>query len=80
MVMNRDRERLFRFVLADDVIVKVSFDVDRARNFESRFRDFFAFALFGDNIVTQLDTLVANVNARACDQRRGAALRVTRLF
>ena len=77
MVVNRDRESFLRFLLADDVIVEVSFDVDRTRNFQRRFRDLFALALFRNDVIAELDTLVTDVNAGARDQFLNFVLALT---
>ena len=67
-VLDGDRESFFRAILSDHVVVQVLLDVDRARHFESRFRRLFTLTLFGDDVVTEFDALVADIHARTSDE------------
>ena len=74
MVINRDRQKPLGAFLADDVLAQHVEDFARFGQAAQRadgqivvFDDFGA-ALFGEDAVAQLDTFVANINARTRDQ------------
>jgi len=67
VVVDRDRERALRLFLRDDVVVQDGVDVERLREVVEielrRTRE-----LFVDDLVTEVDALVADVDARTSDQ------------
>jgi hypothetical protein len=75
VVVDRHRERPLRFLLGDDVVVEDGVDVPRLREIVeielSR-----GGQLLVDDLVTEVDALVADVDARAGDQLLDLALRL----
>jgi hypothetical protein len=75
VVVDGDREGALRSLLADDVLVQDLVDLDRLRQaleLEARGRR----ELLVDDLVTEIDALVADVDARARDQLLDLALRL----
>ncbi|MNK94438.1 hypothetical protein D3C87_1146400 [compost metagenome] len=68
MIVTRNRERFLSLRLADDVIIKVSFDIRWFWNFESPFYRRFSVFFLIDDVVTKIDTLVTDVNSGTRDQ------------
>src|SRR5688572_15879442 len=76
MLVDGDRKTLLRFVLSDDVFVEKDLDVLRlwkCRAGSSRFRLFVVI----DDLVTDINALVANIDAGAGDQLFDVVLRLT---
>ena len=67
MVVNGNRQDLFGLVLADHVVVQGLLDFVRSRQVVARLVGPFI-ELFADDVVAQLDTLIADKNRRAGDQ------------
>ena len=66
VVVDRDRERALRLLLRDDVVVQDGVDVERLREIvevELRGRE-----LLVDDLVAEIDALVADVDAGTSDQ------------
>ena len=75
MVVHRDRKRALRLVLADDVLVEDGVDLlwlRQALDVERRSRR----QLFIDDLVTEIDAFVADVDARPRDQLLDLTLRL----
>jgi hypothetical protein len=68
MIVYRNREDLLRVVLADDVFIECGHDIARGRNLNPRSERRGLFKLFGEDIVAEVDTLVADIHARACHE------------
>ena len=67
VVVDGDRERPLRLVLRDDVVVEALVDLLRAgQRVEVEMRG--SRQLLVDDLVTEVDALVADVDARACDE------------
>ena len=75
MVVDRDREDLLRVLLADHVVVEELVDLLRLREvLEGELRG--VGELLGDDVVAELDALVADVDARSGDQLLHLLLRL----
>jgi len=72
-VVDRDREDLLRSLLADHVVVEEGLDLDRGRQGDRR-AVLFPLGLFGDDVVAELDALVADIDRRASNQLTDLAL------
>jgi hypothetical protein len=73
VVVDGDRERALRFLLADDVVVEDAVDVLRARQvLEVELRR--SGELLVDDLVAEINALVADVDARTGDQLLDLAL------
>ncbi len=68
VIVDGDRERLFGLFLPNYVIIQKRFNIDRLRHAQLNLGAFLALALFGDNVVAELNALIANINARSSDQ------------
>src|SRR5262249_43229245 len=67
VVVDRDGEDLLRPLLPDHVVVEEGLDLDRRRQRDRR-AVLLALALLGDDVVAELDALVANVDGGAGDE------------
>src|SRR5262249_13522632 len=73
VVVDRDGELLLRLVLADHVLIEEGLDLARLRQpvlVDALFR----LALLGDDVETDVDALVADVDGRAGDEFANVAL------
>ena len=68
VIVDRDGEDLLRALLADHVLVEDSLDLARLRDGRCRGEAFFLVALLGDDVVAEVDALVADVDGRSRDQ------------
>ena len=66
--MDRDRERLLRGLLADDVLVQVRLDVLRLGHHRAGGVVVLPLEFLGDDLVAQLDAFVADVDRGAGDE------------
>ncbi len=74
VVVDGDREDLLGALLTDHVVVEDLLDVVGLRNLRGRGRNFFAPVLLGDDVVAELDALVADVDRGAGDELLDFAL------
>jgi hypothetical protein len=75
VVVDRDGQGALRLLLADDVVVEDGVDVSRPRQIlEVELR--WSGELFVDDLVAEIDALVADVDARACNQLLDLSLRL----
>ena len=68
VVVDRDRELLLGLFLADDVLVEELLDLLRHRQRRARAAARLEAVVVGDDVVTDLDALIADEDRRACDQ------------
>lgn len=76
VVVHRHRELFLGVFLANHVVVEVRLDLCRLRKLGERHL-FSRRELFGDDLVAEIDALVAYVDARACDEFLDLLLRLT---
>ena len=75
VVVDRDRQDPLRLILTDDVVVQELVDLARRREFTET--DVGGLGqLFFDDLVAEIDALVADVHAGACDQLLDLLLRL----
>src|SRR6516162_5000721 len=67
MVVDRDREHLFRMILANDVVVENLADFLRGRNSVARFHQR-GLVLLADDVHAKLDALIADEDGRPGNQ------------
>ena len=67
MVVNGDGESLLGLFLSDDVLVEERLDLDRLGQPDAPFL-LLGLTLLGDDVQTDIDTLVADVHRRSGDQ------------
>src|SRR5262249_48354753 len=65
---DRDREDLLRLLLADHVLVERRLDLARLRDARARRRGLLLSVFLGDDVVAELDALVADVDGRPRDE------------
>ena len=75
MVMHSNRQHSFRLGLPNDIVVKDFADFLRRGNFALFAAVQRALCFFADDVVTKLDTLIADKHSRACDQLADFMLR-----
>jgi hypothetical protein len=68
VVVHRDGEDLLRTLLADDVLIEDLLDLRRLRHRRRRGQGLFLVAFLGDDVVAEIDALVADVDRRPRDQ------------
>ena len=68
MVVDRDRENLLGAFLADHVLVEHALDLGRLGHRRGLAEGLFAVGLLGDDVVTEVDAFVADIDRRARDQ------------
>jgi hypothetical protein len=67
MLVDGDGEFLFGVFLTDDVFIKEGFDVQRLGQRRTRCSGFLL-RIIADDLNTNINALVANVNGGACDE------------
>ena len=67
MLIYGNRQTLLGFVLTDDILIKKRFDVLRLWQIRPR-RSCFRLIVVIDDLFSDINSFVANVNSRACDQ------------
>jgi len=75
VIVDGDREHLLREVLPDHVVIEERLDLERRGQRDLRLA-LFLLVLFRDDVVAELDALVADVDRRARDQLADFALRL----
>jgi hypothetical protein len=68
VVVNRDGQNLLRALLPDDVLIEDVLDFGGLRKRRRRRERLLALDLLGNDVVTQPDALVADVDRRPCDE------------
>jgi hypothetical protein len=68
VIVHRDREDLLRALLPDHVLVENLLDLGRLRDGGRRRERLLLIALLRDDVVAEVDALVADVDGRAGDQ------------
>src|SRR5690554_1953936 len=68
VIMHRDREHLLGAILANDVFVEDRLDLGRGGQGRALRERLVALHLFGDNIVTQTNALIADIDIRPSDE------------
>ena len=76
VIVDRDRERLLRLLLADHVLVENVLDLLRRRDLGDRLGDL-ALLVLGEDLVAERDALVADVDGRAGDELPDRVLRLS---
>ena len=74
MLINRDRKAFLRLVLPDHIFIQKTLDLLRLRQRGPR-RDRRRLLVIIDDLVADVDALIANINARAGDQLSDVVLR-----
>jgi hypothetical protein len=76
VVVDRDGQDLFGALLADDVLIEDGLDLGGLRE-AAQLARLLLFPLLRDDVVTELDALVADIDGGACDQLADVILALT---